>query len=86
MLGVKTIPIQFGMDGKRRWLRVKDTLELDLEAIEAIEGGDKNTESVLLNPPFSTVPGADLTIARSAKYNYSDYDMEWNNSENWILL
>jgi hypothetical protein len=34
----------------------------------------------LTNPPFSVVPGADLTIARSNKYNYSDHGMEWNNS------
>ena len=37
MLGVKSVPIDFGIDGKRRWLRVKDTLELD---IEAVVGGD----------------------------------------------
>ena len=77
MLGVKSVPIDFGIDGKRRWLRVKDTLELD---IEAVAGGDKNRESFLTNPPFSVVPGADLTIARSSKYNYSDHGMEWNNS------
>ena len=77
MLGVKSVPIEFGVDGKHRWLRIKDTVELD---IEAIAGGDKNRESVVVNPPFSVVPGADLTIARSSKYNYSDHGMEWNNS------
>ncbi len=76
MLGIKSVPIDFGIDGKRRW-GVKDTVELD---IEAIAGGDKNRESVLINSPFSVVPGADLTIARSSKYNYSDHGMEWNNS------
>ena len=77
MLGVKSVPIDFGIHGKRRWLRVKDTIELD---IEAVAGGDKNRESFLTNPPFSVVPGADLTIARSSKYYYSDHGMEWNNS------
>jgi hypothetical protein len=48
--------------------------------VEAIEGGDRNRESVLLNVPFSAVPGSDLTIARSRKYNYNDHGMEWNNS------
>jgi hypothetical protein len=33
MLGVKSVPIDFGIDGKRRWLSVKDTLELDIEAV-----------------------------------------------------
>ena len=35
---------------------------------------------ITVNPPFSVVPGADLTIARSSKYNYSDHGMEWNDS------
>ena len=77
MLGVKSVPIEFGVDGKHRRLKLKDTLELN---VEAIEGGDKNRESLLINVPFSAVPGADLTIARSSKYDYKDYGMEWNNS------
>jgi hypothetical protein len=39
MLGVKSVPIEFGIEGKRRWLRIKDLLQLQ---IEAIEGGDPN--------------------------------------------
>jgi hypothetical protein len=77
MLGVKSVPIEFSVDGKRRWLKLKDTLELQ---IEAIEGSDKNKESLLLNVPFTPVPGSDLTIARSSKHKYSDYGIEWNNS------
>src|SRR5215831_3389435 len=77
MLGIKSHPIEFGIDGKRRWIKVKDAIELD---IEAAAGGDKNRDSVIVNPPFSVVPGADKTVARSSKYNYSDHGMEWNNS------
>ena len=77
MLGVKSVPIEFGIDGKRRWLRIKDALELDTEAIA---GGDKSRDSVVVNVPFSVVPGADMTIARSSKYNYNDHGMEWTNS------
>jgi hypothetical protein len=79
ILGIKSVPIEFAIDGKRRSVRLKDTLELH---VEAIEGGDRNRESVLLNVPFSAVPGSDLTIARSRKYNYNDLGMEWNNSGN----
>ena len=77
MLGVKSVPIEFGIDGKRRWLRIKDVLELDTEAIA---GADNSRDSVAVNVPFSVVPGADMTIARSSKYNYNDYGMEWTNS------
>jgi hypothetical protein len=59
MLGVKSVPIEFGIDGKRRWLRVKDALELDAEAIA---GGDKSRDSVVVNVPFSVVPGADMSV------------------------
>jgi hypothetical protein len=84
MLGVKSVPIEFSVDGKRRWLKLKDTLELQ---IEAIEGSDKNKESLLLNVPFTPVPGFDLTIARSSKHRYNDYGIEWNNSgKKWLLL
>ena len=63
MLGVKSVPIEFSIDGKRRWIRIKDTVELDTETIA---GGDKSRDSVLVNKPFSVVPGADMTIARSS--------------------
>ena len=33
MLGEKSVPIEFGMDGKRRWLRIKDLLQLQIEGI-----------------------------------------------------
>jgi hypothetical protein len=70
MPGVKSVPLEFGIEGKRRWLIIKDALELDTVAIE---GGDKSRDSVVSNVPFSVVPGADMTVARSSKYNYNDH-------------
>jgi hypothetical protein len=34
MLGIKSAPIEFGIEGKRRWLRIKDLLQLQIEATE----------------------------------------------------
>ncbi|HEY7572071.1 MAG TPA: hypothetical protein VH796_11955 [Nitrososphaeraceae archaeon] len=31
ILGVKSVPIEFGVDGKRRSLRIKDLLQLQIE-------------------------------------------------------
>ena len=31
MLGVKSVPIEFGINGKRRWLSIKDLLQLQIE-------------------------------------------------------
>ncbi len=49
MLGVKSVPIEFGVNGKRRWLRIKDLLQLQ---IEGIAGADANQESLVVNPAF----------------------------------
>ncbi|HZA08234.1 MAG TPA: DUF1326 domain-containing protein [Nitrososphaeraceae archaeon] len=77
MLGVKSVPIEFGIDGKHRWLHVKDSMELE---IEGVIGGDENQESRIVNPAFTAVPGSDLVVARSTKYRYDDHGMKWDNS------
>ena len=77
MLGVKSVPIEFGIDGKRRWLNIKNSVELEIEGVKGI---DPNKESYIVNPAFSAVPGSDLVIARSSKYNYNDHGLQWNNS------
>ena len=77
MLGVKSIPIEFGKDGKRRWLQIKDLLDLQ---IEGTAGADPNQESVVVNPSFSAVPGSNLVVATSNKYAYNDHGMKWDNS------
>jgi hypothetical protein len=77
MLGIKSVPIEFNINGKRRSLRVKDSLELE---IEGVNGADPNKDVCLVNPVFSAVPGSDLIVARSNKYHYKDYGLEWNNS------
>ena len=56
MLGIKSAPITFGMDGKRRWLHIPEYLSLE---IEAIKGGDPNKHSLVTNPAFTVAPGYD---------------------------
>jgi hypothetical protein len=77
MLGVKSAPIEFGIDRKRRCLHIKDSMELE---IEGVIGGDENQESRIVNQAFGAVPGSDLVVARSTKYRYDDYEMKWDNS------
>ena len=77
VLGVKSAPIEFGIDGKRRSLHIKDSMELD---IEGVIGGDENQESCIVNQAFSAVPGSDLVVARTTKYRYDDHGMKWDNS------
>jgi hypothetical protein len=76
-LGVKSVPIEFDIDGKRRRLRIKDLLQLE---IAGVVGADPNLESLVVNPAFSPVPGSNLVVAQSSKYAYNDHGMQWDNS------
>ena len=78
MLGVKSIPIEFGIDGKRRWLHIKDSMELE---IEGVTGGDPDQDSRIVNPTFGVIPhDINLIVARSTKYRYDDHGMKWDDS------
>jgi hypothetical protein len=77
MLGVKSVPIDFGIDGKRRWLQIKNLIDLQ---IEGTTGADPNQEALIVNPAFSAVPGSNLVIAQSNKYSYNDHGMKWDSS------
>jgi hypothetical protein len=77
MLGIKSAPISFGMEGKRRWLHISDYLNLE---IEAIKGGDQNEDSVVTNPAFTVAPGYDPVISHSTKHTYKDLWLEWDSS------
>ena len=57
VLGIKQSTIELGVEGRRRWLRINDSLELD---IEGIKGADQSREALIINPAFSTVPDSDL--------------------------
>lgn len=76
-MGIRSVPIEFHTEGRRRWLSIPKLLELQ---IEGVAGGDKNRESVIVNPGFTVGPGIDPVIARSSKYTFNDYGMTWDNS------
>jgi hypothetical protein len=77
VLGVRPAPIQFGVDGKRRWLRIPNSLELE---IEGMAGSDPDKESLIINPAIAVAPGFDPVISHSTKYIYHDHGLEWDNS------
>jgi hypothetical protein len=77
IVAVKSAPITFGMEGRRRWLHIPEYLNLE---IEAIKGSDPNKESTVTNPTFSITPGIDAIIAPSTKYSYKDQGFEWDSS------
>jgi hypothetical protein len=77
VLGIRSVPMEFTIEGKRRRISIPSTLELD---IESMKGGDENKEPTINNPSFWFVPGYEPVIARSNKHTYKDHGLEWNNA------
>jgi hypothetical protein len=77
VLGIKTAPITFEMQGRRRRLRIPEFMELE---IEAIKGNNADIDSLVTNPSFTVAPGYDPIIARSSKNTYRDLGFEWDSS------
>ncbi|HLG70751.1 MAG TPA: DUF1326 domain-containing protein [Chloroflexota bacterium] len=76
-LGIKRVPIEFEVDGRRRSLRIPDTLEFE---IEAVPGGDPEKEAKVVNPALYAAPGFDPVISRSVRRSYTDHGMRWEDS------
>jgi hypothetical protein len=77
VLGIKSVPIEFTAEGKRRKLKVPALLELETEGVS---GSNTQQESVIINPGFTIAPGYDPIIARSTKHTFNDHGLEWDNS------
>lgn len=77
VMGIKSISIDFAVEGKRRKLKIPALLEIE---IEGLSGSNATEESVVINPGFTIAPGCDPNIARSTKYTYNDHGLEWDNS------
>jgi hypothetical protein len=77
VIGIKSAPITFGIEGKRRWVTIPEYLSLE---IEAIKGGDPVRDSFISNPAFTIAPGFDPVISRSSKHTYRDHGFEWDSS------
>ena len=78
LLGVRYVPIEFGINGKRRSIRIQDALELD---VEGIEGADPNKETLVTNPKFTVASPYDPVVARSTKNSYHNHGVEWNSTD-----
>jgi hypothetical protein len=77
VLGVKTAPIHFQTDGRRRALRIGKLAEADIEAI----GGQNEAEATVNATPLSVAPGHPTVVARSRKLEYRDHDYQWTISD-----
>jgi hypothetical protein len=69
--GVRSVPIAFQAEGRKRSIRVGDLAVADIEAIAGPDG----VETELRNPPLNLSPGEPLVVARSKRYRFADYGM-----------
>ena len=74
-LPTRVVSIEFGIEGRRRWARIPDVLDVE---IEGIEGRQPGTESWIDNVrhPVSTR----LAAARALRSSYRDHGWSWNNT------
>lgn len=73
LLGVYPANIEFGIEGKRRWLVVEGVAEAEIEGIQGIRGD----VPVIDNPPLCVVPSHPAAVARSLLYRYGDSHFHW---------
>ncbi|MCH7554102.1 MAG: DUF1326 domain-containing protein [Chloroflexi bacterium] len=73
VVGVKTVPIDYQADGKKRSLKIPNTVQVDIEGIEG-QGGNLIT---IENHPLAIAPGQTATVAKSKGLSYHDHGMDW---------
>ena len=73
VLGIRSVPIEYREDGRRRILRVAQTAEAEIEAI----GGQGGADVTLENHPLGIAPGHKAVVAKSRKVTYQDHGLHW---------
>lgn len=77
ILGVKSVPIDYQAQGKRRSLRLGDVAEAEIEAID----GQGGAEVTVTNHPLCIAPGYSAVTAKSKRLTLNDHGLNWNISE-----
>ena len=77
VLGVKSVPIDYRAEGKRRSLRIPDLAEAEIEAL----AGQGGVEVTVSNHPVCVAPGYPAVVAKSKRLSYRDHGFQWEVSE-----
>jgi hypothetical protein len=73
VLGIKSVPIEYAANGKKRSLKIGDVGETQIEAIE----GQGGAEVTIDNHPLAIAPGYQAVVAKSKKLTYKDHGLHW---------
>lgn len=74
-LPTRTAPIEFGQEGRRRWARIGDVLDVEIEGIEGREAGREAWIDNVRHPVSSR-----LAAARATRMTFRDHSFSWNNT------
>jgi hypothetical protein len=74
-LPTRVAPIEFGLEGRRRWARIPGVLDVEIEGIEGREAG---TETWIDNVRHFV--SRRLAAARATRSSYRDHRFAWNNT------
>ncbi len=77
LLGVRSVPMQYEAQEKKRSLHIPKLAEMQIEAIEGQDGKDVTLENV----PLTAVPGQRAVVAKSMRLSLHDHGLEWEFSE-----
>jgi hypothetical protein len=72
VLGVKSVPIEYQAEGKRRSLKIQDVAAAEIEALPGQGGADIN----LSNHPLCIAPGNTVVVSKSKRAIFSDYGLQ----------
>ncbi len=72
VLGVKSVPIEYQAEGKRRSLRIPNVVEAELEAL----AGQGDAEVTLSNHPLCVAPGQTAVVGKSKQVSYRDHGLQ----------
>lgn len=73
VLGISSVPIEYETNGKQRRLKIGNVGETEVEAIQDSSGADVTIN----NAPLGVAPGHPQVVAKSRKFSYKDYGLEW---------
>ncbi len=71
VLGAKSVPIDFRVDGKHRSLKIDGVAEVEIEALS----GAGSADVTVSGQPLAIAPDFPAIVAKSRRASYRDYDL-----------
>lgn len=76
VLGVRSVPIEYRADGRRRSVRVGEVADATIQAIDGPQG-----DVTIAGHPLAISPGFPAVASRSEKLRYEDHGYHWEISK-----